>query len=292
MMKTARRAPRALRTPAIAALLVTSVVAGTGAPVARAADTNAMTITAGEYTYKVAEKSKPGYVELTFDNPGVENHELVMVALKKNVTVKQVTKVLESGDEAAGNKLEAGTGAVAPLPALLAPDRSTTVILNLKAGRYGIFCSLPTPDGTPHFSEGMVGVFDLAGSKSSYKPPTDGVSEVSVTNSAITLPASGMPKRGWIKVTNDSDVVRNLLLVQYLTPDATSETANAYFEAFFGGEPTGTVVASHDGGVEEVVPGATAYFEVDLGSGRYTLVSEIGEVDDDSKELHADFTVA
>ena len=291
-MKATRRARRALSAAGIAALLVTSVVAEAGAPVAAAADSNEMTITAGEYTYKVAGKAKPGNVELTFDNPGVENHELAMVALKKTVTVKQITKVLESDDEDAGDELVAGTGVVTPVPALLAPDRSTTVIVNLKAGRYGIFCSLPTPDGTPHFAKGMVGVFDLAGSKSSFKPPTRGVSEVSVTNSAITLPPSGMPKSGWIKVSNDSDVRRNLLLAEYLTPDATYEAANAYFNAFFSGQTTGTVIASHNGGVQDVRAGATAYFEVDLRSGRYALVSENGEVDDDANELHLDFAVS
>ena len=291
-MKTARRAGRALTAPVLGALLMTSVVAGAGAPVAGAADSNEMTTTAGEYIYEVAGKPKPGNVELTFDNQGVENHELIMVAVKKNVTVKQITEVLVSEDEDAANKLEAGTGVVTPLPALLAPDRSTTVIMNLKAGRYGMFCSLPTPDGTPHFAKGMVGVFDVAGSKSSFKPPTDGVSEVSVTNSGIALPSSGMPKAGWIRVTNDSDVRRNLLVAEYLTADATYETANAFFNAFFSGEPTGPVIASHNGGVEDVRPGASAYFEVDLGSGRYALVSEDGEVDDDPNELHVDFTVS
>jgi hypothetical protein len=291
-MTTAPRVRRVLTITGIAVLLVTSVAAGSGASEPSAADSNEMTITAGEYTYDVARKSKPGNVELTFDNQGRENHELVIVAFKQTVTVKQVTKVLVSGDERAGKRLEAGAGVVIPLPALLGPGRSTTVIVNLKAGRYGIFCSLPTPDGTPHFAEGMVAMFDLAGSKSSFMPPTEGVSDVLVTDSAIMLPSSGMPKSGWIKVTNNSDVRRNLLLAEYLTPDATYETANAYFRAFFSGQATGPAVASHNGGVEDVLPGATAYFEVDLSSGRYALVSENGKIDDDLNELHVDFTVS
>ena len=51
------------------------------------------------------------------------------------------------------------------------------------------------------------------------------------------------------------------------------------------------------GGVQETKQhcdnlGATAYFEVDLRSGRYALVSENGEVDDDANELHLDFAVS
>ena len=71
----------------------------------------------------------------------------------------------------------------------------------------------------------MVKVFDVKGSKSSYKPPTDGVAEVSITDTAITLPASGLPAKTWVKVTNDTSVARDVTLAEYLTPDATFETA-------------------------------------------------------------------
>ena len=56
----------------------------------------------------------------------------------------------------------------------------------------------------------MVKVFDVKGSKSSYKPPTDGVAEVSITDTGDHGAEPGLPAKTWVKVTNDTSVVRDL----------------------------------------------------------------------------------
>jgi DNA gyrase inhibitor GyrI len=276
---------------ALAALVVLPATLAVSTSPAGAAASNKLTITAGEYVYKVSGAPKPGNVEIEFNNPGVEYHMLGIAQVKPKTTVKQVKAALLSDDESAGDEFLVNDR-IAGTPGFLGPDQSTTTIANLPAGRYALFCFIPAPDGKSHIEHGMVKVFDVKGPKSSYKPPTDGVAEVSITDAGITVPSSGLPAKSWVKVTNDTSVPRSLTLAEYLTPDATFETADAYFDAFFNtGPPEGDPPASINGGIEGLAPNASAYIEVSLTSGgKYALVSQNNEVEDDPNELHTDFT--
>jgi hypothetical protein len=264
---------------------------GASAPAAGAATSNKLTITAGEYVYKVSGAPKPGYVEIEFKNPGVEYHVMGIAQVKPKTTVKQLKTALLSDDESAGEEFLVD-GDVVGTPGFLGPDQSTTTIANLPAGRYGLFCFIPAPDGKSHVEHGMVKMLDVKGPKSSYKPPTDGVAEVSITDAAITVPSSGLPAKTWVKVTNDTSATRDLTLAEYLTPGTTYETADAYFDAFFNtGPPAGDPPASINGGIAALAPNSSAYFEVSLtNGGRYVLVSSNSDLDDDPNELHTDFT--
>ena len=70
-----------------------------------AATSNKLTITAGEYTYKVSGSPKPGNVEIEFNNPGVEYHMMGIAQVKPKTTVKQVKTALLSDDESAGDEI-------------------------------------------------------------------------------------------------------------------------------------------------------------------------------------------
>ena len=65
----------------------------------------------------------------------------------------------ELGDEAR----RAATAKCCRRPDCSAPVQTTTNIMELKAGRYGIFCFVPAPDGKSHVEHGMVKVFDSQG---------------------------------------------------------------------------------------------------------------------------------
>jgi len=288
-----RRSLVARLSAALAALVVVPATLAVSTSPAGAATSNKLTVTAGEYVYKVSGAPKPGNVEIEFKNPGVEYHMMGIAQVKPKTTLKQVKTALLSDDESAGDEFLVNDK-IAGTPNFLAPDQSTTTIANLPAGRYALFCFIPAPDGKPHVAHGMVKVFDVKGSKSSFKPPTDGVAEVSITDAGITLPSGGLPAKTWVKVTNDTSVVRDLTLAEYLTADATFETADAYFNAFFeSGAPEGDPPASINGGIMAVAPNSSAYFEASLtDGGRYTLVSSNGELEDDPNELHTDFTAS
>ena len=73
----------------------------------------------------------------------------------------------------------------------------------LTAGTYGLVCFIPAPDGAPHAAHGMFKVFTVSG-KSNLKPPTDGVAEVSISDTAITAAVAGdAAQELTLKVTNE-----------------------------------------------------------------------------------------
>ena len=280
---------------ALAALVVvpaTLAVATTGAG---AAGSNSLTVKAGEYTYQLKGSPKAGLTQITFQNAGVEDHMLALFKLKKGTTAAALKKAVTASDNSGFEKIAApgGDPTVNGSPSLLSPKQSTTTLTQLPAGTYGMVCFITAPDGKSHAEHGMFKVFTVSG-KSNLKPPTDGVSEVSITDSAITAPTAGIPAHGWIKVTNDSAVARDFTIAEYTSADATFDQANQYFNEYFstGKAPAGTAPASLAGGLGGIAPGTTGYFEADLSNGRYAVVSSNQELDDnDPAPLHLDFTV-
>jgi hypothetical protein len=275
----------------LAAGAVTAGLAAVSAPAAGAAGSNDLNVKAGEYTYKLSGSPKAGWTQINFDNAGVEYHVFSMVKLKKGVTTKQLKAAASSQDQDAFEAIVEGDGNAGPQTGLLGPGETTSVITKLAAGHYGALCFVPTPEGEPHFLHGMITTFDVSSGKSSLTPPKDGVVDVTIADDGITLPSSGLPKSGWAKVSNATSVPRNLILAKYLTPDATFEATSAYFDAFFAGTAQGDAPASLLGGADGLTPGSSAYLQLEFKSGRYAMVSENQDVDDDPNALHVDFSI-
>jgi hypothetical protein len=289
-----RRAPRIALLSVVAVALTTATIT-TGTVGAGAQSSNKLTITATEYTYKFSGSAKPGNVEIVFDNVGVEIHMVAAIALKPGVTLKQLESAFESNDDAAFGKIVKGDGNVPGMPGLNSPGVSTTNITSLKAGHYAILCFVPTSDGSPHIAHGMVKLLDVKGSKSTAKPPSDGVVDVTITDTAITLPSSGIPKSGWIKVTNESKVPRDLTLAKYQTSNTDFANVNAQVDQFFdtGKWPGGQAAVLLNGGVGALPPNGIGYLQVSsLPAGKWVAVSSDNSLDDtDPAPLNTAFTI-
>jgi hypothetical protein len=283
-----RRVRAALATLAVFPVLLLA------APHAGAASSNPLTVKAGEYTYKLSGSPKAGWVTITFDNVGVEYHVMSMAALKKGVTAKQLVAAASSQDNDAFAKIAKGDGQVGGVPDVLAPGFKSTTITNLPAGHYGMLCYIAAPDGTPHFEHGMVKVFDVGTPKSSAKPPQDGVRDVTLTDSGITIPSNGIPRRATLKVTNEGTEQHSFTLVK-LKSGKTFDEADAYFNEFFNsGTAPGEAPAEIVGGVSSLAPSGIGYLEVNLQPGHYAYVSTGGDAppnDDVSKGLKGEFDV-
>jgi hypothetical protein len=294
-VRNATRRPRVARLwAALAACIVVPATLAVATTNAAAAGSNTLTVKAGEYTYVLKGSPKAGWVQINFQNAGVEDHMMAMFKLKPGTTGAQLKQAVLSSDQNAFQKIAApgGDPTVFGAPSLLSPKASTTTMTKLPPGTYGILCFVPAPDGSPHAAHGMYKVFTVSG-KSSAKPPTDGVINVAIDDSVITAPSSGLPKHGWVKVTNNATTGRDLTVAKYTSDSATFDQANAYYNEFFstGKAPAGEAPATLDGGLGGVAKGGTGYFEVDLDNGRYALVSSNQDVDNDPNPLHTDFTV-
>ncbi|HEY7105482.1 MAG TPA: hypothetical protein VH986_03690 [Acidimicrobiia bacterium] len=266
-----------------------------GASPAAAASSNNFNVKASEYVFKTSGKPVAGNVQITFSNVGTELHMFALGEINPGVTAKQVEAAATSPDQ------QTAFAAISPpdapqtidgTPGVISPGEKSVNIANLAAGHYAIMCFVPAPDGTPHIMHGMVKTFDVAKGKSSLKLPKDGVTNVTITDAAITLPSSGLPKNGWVKVTNNSAADRDFTLAR-LDPGVTVDQAEQEFGNFFntGQFPDNKPPASLAAGTGSVSAGKTAYVQVSLKAGDWAAVSSDQNSQDNTGELQATFTV-
>jgi hypothetical protein len=287
------RGSRVRLAAALASLLALPTALVAGASGAGAASSNVLTVKAGEYTYQLSGKPQPGWVTIDFDNAGVEDHMMAVVKLKKGVTAKQLKGAALSNADAAFAKVADGDGQVYGVPELLSPKQHTSTVAQLSDGHYGVLCFVPAPDGSPHVAHGMVKVFDVKGSKSSTKPPTDGVRDVTLADAGITVPTTGIPRNGTLKVTNGGTAPHSFAIVKINTGKSLDEVKN-YYDSFFNtGKADGAAPGTIVGGVSTIAPKGLAYLGVSLAEGHYGYVSTEGDSpnDDYAKGLKGEFDV-
>ena len=240
---------------------------------------------------------KAGWTQINFDNAGVEDHMMAGFKLKKGTTPAQLKKALLSQDDAAFGKIAApgGDPSVSGLPALVGPGQKTTTLTELTAGTYGIACFVPAPDGSPHAAHGMFKVFTVSG-KSNLKPPTDGVAEVTLSDTSITVPPGDAPKSLTVKVTNDGTTGTASSWSSWTTARrSTTRTPTSTPSSTRARRPRVMPPAMLVGGVQEVAPGGIGYVEWSLPAGNYGYVSTDGDDppnDDFTKGLQGTFTIS
>ena len=140
----------------------------------------------------------------------------------------------------------------------------------------------------------MFKVFSVAG-KSNLKPPSDGVADVTISDTSITVPPGDAPKSLTVKVTNSGTTVHSFQLVK-LADGKTLADVNTYFNTLFntGTAPAGDAPGVLVGGVQEVAPGGIGYVEWSLPAGNYGYVSTDGDApnDDFTKGLQGTFAIS
>ena len=298
-INTARTITRARAFAALVVLVAAACVTTLGMRPGGAASGNTLNITAGEYVYQLKGSPKPGWVTMNFKNAGVEYHMLAILALKPGVTTAQLKQAVLSEDENAGADVidtsVGDEGSVSGGPTLIGPKQTTTTITELPAGHYGLLCFIPaSSDGAPHAAHGMIKVIDVKGKKSTAKPPSAGVTDVTLNDGSIDFPLTNPGRNLQLKVTNEGTTPHSFTLVK-INEGKTLDDVKAYFDAAFSGQapagdPPGTLV----GGVAAIAPGGMAYLEQTLTAGHYGYVSTEGEdpaTDDYSKGMHGEFDV-
>jgi hypothetical protein len=94
-----------------------------------------------------------------FANNSVAPHVLIAVGgLPADFTVEQFIELIDSVN--AGAPPPEGTFEAGFVFSKPGQDHQKLFDLNTP-GQYGYFCPIPSPDGTPHYKEGFVGLFDV-----------------------------------------------------------------------------------------------------------------------------------
>jgi plastocyanin len=233
---------------------------------------NAVTITAPGMQFETSGPLRPGVATITFRNTDDEAHMLAMARMKPGVTAEQVAKAAEKSEDAVGPLLvEPPDKAVFGTPAPVGAGQSSTVTSeDLPAGEYVLLCFFTQPDGTPHFTLGMVGTLDVKGEKATQRPESDGT--ITIDDSGITLP-SGFTGRGTFLVHNTGKGEHSISIAR-LDPGV---TLAAYAQHVGQAMGAGTSVDGGGGvlvgGVDNLLAGQSAYLTLDLSPAHYGYIS-------------------
>lgn len=106
-------------------------------------------ITATEFAFDHAAEVPGGVVELRVENTGGLEHVAILSRLDGGTTFDQAVAALQGPPEGALDTPLLGVAGVSP-------GVSASAIATLEPGQYLFLCPLPTPEGAPHFAEGMV----------------------------------------------------------------------------------------------------------------------------------------
>ena len=148
---------------AVALVLATAPAAGAAAPV-KYQVTVSDDFSGGTIEFVVATVPavvEAGVYKVGFANNSVAPHVLIAVGgLPSGITEAGFIAILDS--VFTGNPPPAGVEVVGDVFSKSGQDHQKQFDLTAP-GQYGYFCPIPSPDGTPHYKEGFVGLFDVVG---------------------------------------------------------------------------------------------------------------------------------
>jgi hypothetical protein len=222
------------------------------------------------YTFTMPDTVPPGPVRLVLDNTDDEAHHAQLFRLAPGATMDGLMAALATGDPAAAlqhGTFEGGT-------ALVDPGRRSRAdaIVDLAAGDWAVICFVPGPDGLPHLAHGMVHPLAVTGAGPDPVPdvPTDGAVD-------LVDYAFGVPERleagATVTLTNRSTAEPHEMVVAQLDEGAGIDEVLAAIAA--GGPPPARSV----GGMQAILPGATARLQLGVDPGRYVLLCEVPSPD-------------
>jgi hypothetical protein len=239
---------------------------------------NALTVEMFDHGYGVTGTVTSGAVTITTSNTGREWHMASYGRLQPGRTVADVAALLDA--QVAGNTdqgidtvIERGLGGPGHL---LQPGRRQSITLDtLDTGSYVMLCYLPVEgEGTPHFSKGMVGGFEV-GAGPPAAPPQEADVELTLGDSAEPV---GMPQRlksgtHTFKVVSTGTASKDFTVSQ-LGTGATLGSFAIYFATEFpkaGGPPVGVADLAPGrvlGSAFQIEAGHTVWLTIDIPAGQ------------------------
>jgi len=261
----------------IPALSLAVVLAGCGAkPGAQAgaasAEPHLLRIVAADFKYDAPDTVTSGLTAIRLVNQGSTFHHLQLIRLDQGKTVGDIAQAMQSaGPPPAWATMVGGPNAAMP-------GDSSTAILPLDPGTYGLICLIPGPTGAPHFAMGMTRQLTVTGPVAAVMEPAvdDTIRLVDYDFQFTTALRAGHHA---IRVENAGQQPHELVLVR-LNDGRTAADFAAWAEKMAGPPP-----AEAKGGVTGILPGEHNVIEVDLPAGNYALVCFFPDMKDGQPHL-------
>lgn len=251
-----------------------SVVATQNGSPGPAVDYPEFLITASEFHLELSAATIPGgFTKATLTNDGTRSHHAMFLKLNDGVTVDDFNIALESPDLGAVFSLSTSLGGPEVDAGLTA-----SVILDLPAGQYVVFCLIPEgDDATPHYMLGMHAPLEVTEAVERPAPTADALVEM-VDFGFGDMPMEATAGTHIWEVTNVGEQLH-----QFLVHRQADGVTFADVEAILAAEATPATPADAAapegpppfvmvGGAAPMSPGAVNYSILELEAGNYFAI--------------------
>lgn len=245
-----------------------------GTLAAEAASPRVVEISGRDFAYDAPAELPAGWTTFRFVNEGREPHHVTIVRLADGVTAGDIVETYGAGEPMAD-----GVTALGGPNAVVGPTVATTTV-ELAPGRYAIVCFIPSPDGVPHLSKGMIQELLVTEATAETAPPT-AEAELEMMDYTFRQSAALEAGRRTIRVTNIAEDRIHEVALARLAEGSTADDMVAWIQAYEAGEAGGPPPGEFLGGVSALGSGEENYMTVDLEPGRYVwlcpLTEEMGQ---------------
>jgi uncharacterized cupredoxin-like copper-binding protein len=243
------------------------------APVASAAPP-AVTVVATDYSFEAPAEVPAGLTTFRLVNRGPSIHHVQLVKLNDGKTVDDFMAALKAG----GPPPKWATMAGGPNPPEIGDTSSTTVAL--EPGNYALLCFVPGSDGIPHVAKGMVRPLTVTAGTgaTAAEPEADVVMKLVDYDFELSKPLTA--GRHTIRIENAGPQEHEVVIVKLGPGKEPMDFAE------WGEKQVGKAPGTLHGGVSGIMPGATAFVEVDLAPGEYGLICFVPDTKDGKGHYH------
>ena len=225
-----------------------------------------VTVVAHDYSFDLPATIPSGYVDITLENEGKQDHQMQLVKLGDSTYDAFKTAAITTNIGAVSKNAVFVGG-----PNDAAPGKSTTVTVKLDPGLYAVTCFIPGTDGKPHAAHGMIGQVQAAIQTQSVNVAPVADSKIVLGDFSFTLPA-GFTGKGVVDVSNQGTQVHELNLFK-LAPGKTVKDATAFLLTKPGTPPpAGPPPFTEITGTVGLTPGQNAWLDMHLAPGNYLLI--------------------
>ena len=232
-----------------------------------------ITVSASDFKFEAPAEVPAGYVTFRLVNRGPSIHHIQLVKLEDGKTADDFIGALKAG----GPPPRWATMAGGPNPPEVRDTTSAT--LSLEPGSYAMVCFVPSADGVPHLMKGMVRPLKVTSAETGAAEPA-AQSVMKLVDYDFELSGPLPAGRSTIRIENVGAQPHEVAIVR-LKPGKEPMDFAEWGERQVGAAP-GTLA----GGVSAIMPGASAFVNVDLKPGEYGLICFIPDAKDGKGHYH------
>jgi hypothetical protein len=221
-----------------------------------------VTIEASDFAFTAPDSIQAGLVTLRMRNVGREPHHAQLMRLNTNVTIEQFMTALSQGPGPA-MQLVSLTGG----PALVDPNGTSEVIVDLPEGQYVLVCFVESPDGVPHLAKGMVRPMRVTAPPIAGTPPV-AAQTVTMKDFTFEAPATLPAGRSIVRVVNDGPQPHEMVVLR-LAQGRTVTDVTQFFSAV---PPSGPPPFQAVGGMQGLDRGLAGFASLELQTGDYAMI--------------------